>query len=186
MNASASFGLMNQIFLVCAVVGGVTFVIKMALMVIGGDIHTDVDMSGDVHLDSDVGAHVLSIQGIIGLVMMFGLVGLFLHLGLRINGALALLGALAAGGATLWGTAKIMTGMKNLQSSGNIDEKNCIGQEGVVYLNIPAQGVGKVHINVQNRLMEYEAESQNHTEIKTGESIRVVFLKGDNLIVEKI
>jgi len=183
-----TFGLLNQVFLVCAVVGGAVFIIKMALMLIGGhaDIHPDMDLSGDVHLDSDAGAHLLSIQGIVGLVMMFGLVGLLLHLGIRINAFLAFLGATAAGAATLYGTAKIMGWMMSLQSSGTIDEKNALGAEGVVYLHIPPDGVGKVHVTIQNRLMEYEAESQNHTELKTGEQIRVVFIKGNNLVVEKI
>jgi membrane protein implicated in regulation of membrane protease activity len=182
------FGLLNQVFLVCAVVGGAVFIIKMALMLIGGhvDVHTDMDMSGDVHLDSDASAHLVSIQGIVGLVMMFGLVGLLLNYALRINALLALLGASAAGAATLYGTAKMMGWMMSLQSSGTIDEKNALGAEGVVYLHIPPDGVGKVHVTIQNRLMEYEAESQNHTELKTGEQVRVVFIKGNNLVVEKI
>jgi membrane protein implicated in regulation of membrane protease activity len=187
MEAINSFGLVNQIYLLCAVVGGSVFVIKTLLMVIGGqaDVH-DLDVHGDVHLDTDVSFHLLTIQGIIGFVMMFGLVGLFLSVGLHFPALLSLPGAIAAGFAAMWATARMMTWMKGLQSSGNIEEKNLIGQEGEVYLTIPAGGVGKVHVTVQNRLMEYDAEANDDKEIKTGEQIRVVFMKGNNLIVEKI
>jgi len=198
MELTTHFGLINQIYLVCAVVGGVVFLIKMGLMVIGGhadvghdfDVHGDVDLHGDVHADAhadtDASFHLLTVQGIIGFIMMFGLVGLFLNVGLKIGAILSMLGAIGAGSATLWGTARMMTWMLSLQSSGNIQEKNLIGQEGVVYLRIPAGGVGKVHVTVQNTLVEYDAETNDNQEIKTGAQIRVVFMKGNNLIVEKL
>jgi membrane protein implicated in regulation of membrane protease activity len=156
-----------------------------------GEIDADVDHDFDVdhdlgaHADSDVGFQVISIQGITGLLMMFGLVGLMLSRGFNVWMPLSVGGALAAGFITLYAVARMMIWMKSMQSSGTINEKSAIGQEGEVYLTIPPGGVGKVHVTVQGRLMEYDAESNDDQEIKTGEQVRVVFIKGNNLIVEK-
>lgn len=183
-----SWDLLDQLYLVCAAVGGLLFVFRTAMMLMGAEFDHDVDAPHDldVHADTDADFKILSIQGIVGCVMMFGLVGLFLKKGLPLGAFLSLGGAIAAGGFTLWAIAKTMAWMKNLESSGNLDEKNAIGCEGTVYLTIPAGGVGKVQITMQDRLVEYDAESNDDEEIKTGARIRVVFLKGTNLIVEKV
>lgn len=196
----SDFGLLDNIFLVCAAVGGTIFLVRLVLQLIGAshdvdpDVQADVsfdhdggvDHADEVHADSDAGFKMLTIQGMTAFIMMFGLVGLMIKRGFGLGSILALLGACAAGAVTMWMIARAMALMIGLQSSGNIDEKNAIGEEGAVYLTIPAGGVGKVHITVQDRLTEYDAESSNKQEIKTGERIRVVFIKGENMIVEKI
>ncbi len=188
IEAWLEWGIVDQIFVLCAVVGSSLFVIRTAMMLIGADLDHDVDFDHDIgaHADTDIDFKLLTIQGIMGFLMMFGLVGLMLKRGFMLHYFIAIIGATIAGSFTLWATAKAMSWMKDLESSGNIDEKNCIGKEGEVYLTIPKGGVGKIHVIVQKRLVEYDAESNDDEDVKTGTQIRVVFKKGNNFIVERL
>ena len=168
----------------------------------GGDV--DIDMDVDVDVDADVGVEadvgdgevalqdstasfrLLTFQGLTGFFMMFGLVGLALTRQTKVSEPWAIAGALIWGLLTLWVIAKMFQFMKNLQSSGTIDMRNAVGQEGTVYLTIPSGGTGKAQVAIQDRLRVLDAVTQDGEKLKTGEPIRVVRVKGDNvLIVEK-
>ncbi len=191
---------LEKFFLVCALFGGVLFVIRMVMQFIGGfgDVDTEIDAGEDA--DVDIGAaegeaaiedstasfKLLTLQGITGFFMMFGLVGLALLRQTKLSEAWAVFGALLWGLLTLWIVAKLFQFMRNLQSSGTIDIRNAVGQEGTVYLTIPADGTGKAQVTVQDRLRVMDAVTQKGEEIKTGESIMVVRVIGDStLVVEK-
>jgi membrane protein implicated in regulation of membrane protease activity len=204
----SGFTALDKVFLVCAFVGGTLFVIRLGFQFLGmthdldagtgldhadgldgaGLDHADgIEHTADAgHADADLSFKLLTFQGLVAFFMMFGLVGLMLDVGFNVGAILSAAGAFAAGSASLWLIAKAMTLMVHLQSSGNIDLKKAIGEEGTVYLTIPAGGVGKIQVSVQDRLMEFEAEANDPNEIKTGERVRVVFIKSNNLIVEKI
>lgn len=184
---------LEKFFLLCAIFGGVVFIFKLALQFIGAD--TDLDGGVDMghvdtghldHADSDLSFKILSLQGLTAFFMMFGLTGLTIARGFGLGALIASVGATAVGLGTAWVIAKLMTMMIGMQSSGTLDVKNAVGQEGTVYLTIPADGIGKVQIDIQNRLQEFEAVSNDNTEIKTGKQIKVVFLRSDILVVEKI
>jgi membrane protein implicated in regulation of membrane protease activity len=168
----------------------------------GGDV--DIDMEVDVDVDADVGVEadvgdgevalqdstasfrLLTFQGLTGFFMMFGLVGLALTRQTKVSEPWAIVGAFIWGLLTLWVIAKMFQFMKSLQSSGTIDMRNAVGQEGTVYLTIPAGGTGKAQVAIQDRLRVLDAVTQDGEKLKTGEPIRVVRVKGDNvLIVER-
>ncbi|MFA9396701.1 MAG: hypothetical protein ACERKV_00350 [Clostridiaceae bacterium] len=71
-----------------------------------------------------------------------------------------------------------------LTQRGNVNIKNAIGSEGIVYYTIPRKnhGIGKVQVTFQGALREYEAITDGR-EIKTGSSILVTGIKDDILIV---
>jgi len=189
---------MGKVFITFAVIGGILFVIRMMMMVFtgGGDIHADIDMTGgDVeltggdagHPDSDSSFKLLSFQGLTAFFMMFGLVGLALLNQSKVGEGWAVLGALIAGLITVWVVSKIFSVMKRFQSSGTIDNTKAIGEEGTVYLNIPAEGTGKVQVVVQNHLRIFDAVSDLKEEIKTGERIMVTRVVSSNvMVVQKI
>ena len=65
----AGFSGLESVFLVCAIVGGTIFVIRMVLQFMGvfDDVDADFDHPGDVHdvhMDSDVGFTLLTFQGL--------------------------------------------------------------------------------------------------------------------------
>ena len=64
---------------------------------------------------------------------------------------------------------------------------NAIGQEGSIYLTIPAGGVGKVQVTVQDHLRIFSAVARKQGRIRTGERVTVVGVSsGNTLVVEKL
>jgi cytochrome bd-type quinol oxidase subunit 2 len=194
----------EKMYLVCAVFGGILFVVRLILQFVGGDSGGDSDVGaaadvGDVDVDGgfeDAGADVddaylsfkiLSFQGLTAFFMMFGLVGLAMKRQTDQSAASSLVAATAAGLGTVWLIGLIFRKAATLQASGNINLRNAVGQEGEVYLTIPANGTGKAKVTIQERLRIYEAISKDKVEIATGQRVRVVEVTPqDVLVVEKI
>lgn len=208
----AGLNTIEKIFLVCAVIGGFLFLIRTILFFLGGDTDTDADFDIDADIDVDVDVdgievdtiadgteidasavdsaasfHIFSLHGITGFFMMFGIVGLAMSYQSKLSAPLSVGGALLAGVFTMWLVAKILIGMKRLQSDGTIHLSNAVGNEGTVYLSIPAEGTGKIQVIIQDRLMIFDAKSGKKEEIKTGENVRVSHVTKDGIcIVEKL
>jgi membrane protein implicated in regulation of membrane protease activity len=138
------------------------------------------------HGSSDTSFTMLTLQGIMGFLLMFGLTGYMLNSFAAAGGIIASAGAIAVGIASMWLIARLFSLLLTLQSSGTVDITNAMGQEGTVYLTIPPGGVGKVQVVVQGRLLEYEAVSDEKVELKPGVNVMVVYYKGNTLVVHKI
>ena len=76
-------------------------------------------------------------------------------------GSLAIAGG--CGFAALYWSAWAMRTLMRLRADGTAHIENAIGQSAVVYLTIPGHraGKGKITVTVQNRTMEYEAETEH-------------------------
>lgn len=178
-------------FMACAIIGGVVFLVRMVLMFIGAGGEGDLGgFSGpdaaDTDQASDESFRFLSIQSMSSFFLMFGLVGLTI---LRNGGAvwLAFTGAIGSGGITVWLVSLLFKGMRRLQSDGTLRINNAIGQEGTVYLTIPANGSGQIQVAVQGALRIFEARSARKVDLRTGERIRVVEVAAGNiLLVEQV
>jgi membrane protein implicated in regulation of membrane protease activity len=203
----ATMTAVDKIFLGCAVFGGALFAVRVALFFFvghagtdadtsfdgGADVHadfgTDVDADADVHTelhhggDSDTSFKLLTFQGITAFLMMFGLVGLAMRMDSSAAEPMAILAASMAGLLALYVVGKLFAFMRGLQSSGTVDLRNAVGQEGSVYLTIHAGGTGQVRVTVQDRLRIYEAVADGEGEIRTGESVKVVNVLGGKLLV---
>ena len=196
----------EKLYLVCAVFGGILFVVRLILQFVGGDGGGDSDVGaadvgdvdvGDVDVDVDGGFEdagggmddaylsfkVLSFQGLTAFFMMFGLVGLAMMRQTDKDTAKSLLAAMAAGLGTVCIIGLIFRKAGSLQASGNINLRNAVGQEGEVYLTIPNAGTGKAKVTVQQRLRIYEAISKDKTEIKTGQRVRIVEVTPQDVLV---
>ena len=98
----------------------------------------------------------------------------------------ATIGGTVAGFAMIWVMKRLFGFFVRMQSSGTLNVQNTVGQPGIVYLKIPADGAGKVQVTVQNRLEEFTAVSEEKEEIPTGATIKVVrVISGDRLAVVK-
>ncbi len=196
---------LDLVFAVCALAGGLFFLARFVMLLLGGVGGHDVDSSSfpadggaaDAGVDqADPGAphhdtsgeaaaafKMFSVQGITAFFMMFGLVGL----GLTRYAAgplLSLAGALAAGGLTLWVVKWAFTLMLRLQSSGTFGPEAALGGEATVYLNIPPGGTGKVQVQVRQHLREYEAAADDpQAQFKTGDRVRVLRVHDGRLLI---
>jgi membrane protein implicated in regulation of membrane protease activity len=189
---------LEHVYIACASIGGALFLVRMLLMFLGGEFGGSdgadgVDGAGDVHdvhhggmQDSDVGFKVLSLQGVTAFFMMFGLVGLAILKGTSTSAPWNLLsigGGTAAGLGTVWVIAKLFMMMKSLQYAETLNMEDASGQEGTVYLTIPAEGTGKIQVMVRGSIGVYDAVSEGDKEIKTGERVMVVRVVSDNVLV---
>jgi membrane protein implicated in regulation of membrane protease activity len=176
----------QKVFLFCALVGGIIFIIRMILMVVGLSDHDAHDGGldhSDGHVDSDVSFKLFSLHGLTCFFMMFGLVGLGLSRQFWVPDIIAAAVGTIAGLFTFWVIARLFSSMSKLQADGTLKLSNAIGQQGKVYLTIPAEGTGQVQVSFQGRLMIYDAISANKEEIKTGDQIVVIDIAGGNILV---
>ena len=191
------FGLsvIEVIYWASTIIGGTLFILRLGMMLLGGDLGSDggdvpvdtgdLDISGD-HADADISFKLLSVQGLTSFFMMFGLVGLAL-LRADLHVLLTILGGAIAGLVTVAVTGVIFSQMKRLQTEGTINIQTTIGSEGTVYLTIPKNGTGQVQVIAQGSLKIFDAVSSNKNQIATGEKIRITGVaSGNTLIVEKL
>ncbi len=186
------------IYWAATVIGGTLFILRTLLMFAGGlgegdldlghDFDADLDTHFDIetdHLDTDVGFKLLSLQGITAFFMMFGLVGLAtFHSGWSV--LLTLFAGTVAGLFTVWVISYQFAMMSRLQSQGNINLRNAIGEVGTVYLTLKANGSGQVRVTVQGALKIFTAVAADKKKIATGAKVRVTdVVSGNTLVVEK-
>lgn len=130
---------------------------------------------------------LLTFRTVVAALTFFGLTGLAGN-SAELPGELTLVAALAAGAAAMYGVHWLMQSLKRLKSDGTARIERAVGRAGTVYLRIPAHnsGPGKIHINVQNRTMEYEAMTA-HELLPVGSKVVVVNVLGpDTVEVEPV
>src|SRR4051812_8835347 len=206
---------MGTLFLITAVVGGTILVCQFLLTLLGlghdggglghhmgGDFHTDVHVGGDSHVFHAHGTHtdanehdnsthvfsVISFRTLVAAIAFFGVSGrAALSAGYAQSTALVL--ALIVGAAAMYGMYSLMRVIAGLNSSGNERIGNAIGRRATVYLRIPAtrSGAGKVQLSMQNRIVEYQAFTDESETLQSGESVEVVDVTGgDTVYVRRI
>ena len=181
---------MENVFLVCAIVGGGLFLLRSIMMLVGlgddSDHHDGVDGDAPGSEGSPVAAlKLVTIHGLTAFLLMFGLIG-YLVLRNTPNATWAAgIAGTVTGLVTMFIIAKIFQSSRKLQSDGTIYPKDIVGVEGSVYLVIRPGEIGKVQLNVRNALKVFDARAKDPAvEIKTGDHIKVVEAR-DVLIVEQ-
>jgi membrane protein implicated in regulation of membrane protease activity len=179
-------------FLICATAGGTVLVVQTILLALGVGAETDSDLDpGDLHDAGHAFGHdhshehghadasdsflkLISFKTLVAFVTFFGLTGLASQKG-GLTTAPTLVLSVGAGVAALYIVAYLMSVLSRLQSRGNLDFKNAIGQSAKVYLRIPGQrsGQGKVTVSLQGRRVECKAITAGE-EIPTGSEVQVV------------
>ena len=196
------FAGLEKFFFAFAVAGTVLFVVRLILQFLGsGAVHHDIGGPVDV-AQTDVGTadggdgcghdaylsfKLLSFQGLTAFFMMFGWVGLAMTRQSGQGPVVSVAAAIAAGLVTVWIISWMFRKAGSLQSSGTIDLRNAVGHEAEIYLTIPAAGIGKAQVTIQERMRIYNAVSKDKSEIKTGQRVRVTEVTPQEvLVVERI
>ena len=83
--------------------------------------------------------------------------------------------------SAMYGMYWLMRLIAGLNSSGNERIGNAVGRQATVYIPIPAtrKGAGKVQLSMQNRIVEYQAVTDDAEPLKTGETVEVVGIAGE-------
>jgi membrane protein implicated in regulation of membrane protease activity len=174
-----------QMFYGVAVISLVALVFQIILSVVFGMDHgADVPDVGD----HDSGMGIFSVRGVTAFFTGFGWTGVVCtKQGLSLPVTLAI--ALAVGGVLMIGIFVMMRSFMRLQSDGNIDYSNAVGQLGTVYVTIPPvqRAGGQVETMIQGRLITTEALQKGSQPLKPGTKVKVVERIGSStLIVEPL
>jgi len=189
---------METAFLICAIVGGTLIACQflLTLLGIGGD-HDSADHGGhDVgghdaghahgHGETDHGSSwffsMITIRTVAAAAAFFGLSGLAAtRAGLEPAPTIAI--AVAAGAGAFFAVGWLMRFLHKLNLDGTIQIDRAVGCRGSVYLSIPAAkaGLGKVHVTVVNRMLEYQAQTSQDA-LTAGTPIVVVGVIGPDTV----
>ena len=175
---------MDTLFFYMAVVGGTFLAIQTLMLILG--IGVDADVDSDFDIDADHGDSTilkkLSLQAIVAFVTFFGLTGLAMRHA-EIGVGMASVGAVAAGLGAIWLVGSLMAALAKLQSKGNLELSNAVGQSARVYVRIPSSdtGTGLVHVAVQGRRAECKARTAG-PEIPSGAEVQVLSVAADGVL----
>ncbi|MDC0937105.1 hypothetical protein OAS39_12540 [Pirellulales bacterium] len=159
--------------------------------VVEGDHHTSWGEVDDVdvqHPDSSGLFAIISFRTVVAAIAFFGISGAACR-SADMAVAPSLLVAVAGGAAAMYGTYYLLQLIVRLNSSGNLDIANAIGQMATVYVPIPPSrgGAGKVQFSMQQRIVEFPAVTDDDQKLKTGEAVEVVAVNGrDTVEVRRI
>ena len=183
---------METVFLICAVVGGTVLVCQFIMAVTGlwgegdsfdGDVDVDAaDAISDPHGSTWLFG-VLTFKTIVAALAFFGMAGMAASRSGQ-SQLVSMVIAIGAGAAAMYVMHWAMQSLYKLTSDGTERISGAVGKQGVVYLSIPGskQGPGKVHMTLQNRLVEYQAMTSSVDRIPTGASVQVVGVLGPDLL----
>lgn len=204
--------MLSTIYLIAAVVGGTVLVCQFVLTLMGlgddgvdmGDAAFDGDLPGDAvhggavdhhttlseaadgefqHPDSSWLFGVLSFRTLVAASAFFGAAG-SAALAAGFSQLTSLIVAALVGLGAMYGMYGLMRLIAGLKSSGNERIRNALGRPATVYIPIPAsrKGAGKVQLSMQNRIVEYQAVTEDDEPLKTGQSVQVVGIVGSDVV----
>lgn len=160
----------------------------------GGDVGSG-DMSGhDAAWQHDAGtdaAHtgtswfyeVISIRTLSAAATFFGLAGkTATAYGNSLLGSFVL--ASLAGLAAMYIVYWLFKQVYKLQHTGTENIRNAVGAPAIVYVPIPGKraGAGKVTFRLQNRLVEYQAVTEDENRLATGEKVVIVAIVNSDTV----
>ncbi|MDR1494215.1 MAG: hypothetical protein LBT05_16055 [Planctomycetaceae bacterium] len=183
-----------QVFLFCAILGGIVLVIQTVLTLFGLGGNSDMDFDWEVNVDADGGidhAHnsdfhffrIISLRTLVAGITFFGLAGCGTYAGTK-NNLISSLAAIVAGTIAVILVYRLYRWIDSYRFSGNVTVETLVGAVGTVYVRIPPEGkgAGKVLVTQQNRTMEYEAISNNPKELQSGTQIAVVKILSPSVV----
>ena len=190
---------LNQWFYGTAVFFSVIFLWQFISSLIGLGGEADVDVDADIDAEGldldDIEAHsleeagqsaaafkVLSLRAILAFCTMFTWAGaMYLNTGLSVDRSILY--------ALLWGcggwvvVVLLVNWMRKLAETGTPQLATCVGDNGVVYLDVPDGGRGEIRVMVSGAMAHVRARSADGKAISAGAAIRVVRL-ADHTTVE--
>lgn len=142
------------------------------------------DVSFADGIDHDFGHEFFTVKNLIAFFTMFGWAGLAAYKS-GVSNFLVVLIALVAGISMVFIMYLLMRNTAKLRNSGTLQMKNAVSQVGETYLRIPGKrgGLGKVHVQMQGRLVELDAMTDDAEDISTGKPVQVVSILNNQVLL---
>lgn len=84
----------------------------------------------------------------------------------------------------MWSMGKMFQAFHNVQSSGNMDIENAVGQDGTIYMRIKPGEVGQIQVTIQGALRTLDAiASDSSLYLKTGSTVTVEKIVAGRMVV---
>ncbi|MGB1040323.1 MAG: hypothetical protein ACPGVD_05585 [Flavobacteriales bacterium] len=179
---------LEMIFWVTALIGSLIFIVLFALSFIGLDSDMEMDTDLEVETDTGLGVQFFTFKNTMAFFTIFGWTGIVCLDNGMSNGVSTLI-AVLAGAAMMVLMGFLFLWISKLAESGTLKISNAIGNVGEVYLSIGANRsrIGKISIDVQGSKRELSALSDETTDLKQGEVIKVTeVVSGEILLVERL
>lgn len=187
--------MLGRVFWGCAIGGTLFFLLRVIMMVVGGDLDDagdggdvgdmgDADGFSDV---SDVAFTMFSINSITAFVMMFGWAGLTTHVQYEVSSLRAVFIALMVGILAMLITAYLFQiAMKLVSRGAQFTIESVVGMNVKVYQQIPAHGLGKIHVSIPGGMTrEVGAISEDKVLIESFKLATVVRVVDQNTVSVK-
>lgn len=177
----------NQGFFVAAFLFSIVFVWQLIASIMGlsGDVDIDVELDADGFdfsdaVDSIDAFQVLSIRSILAFCTLFSWSGsLYLQAGKDIT--MALIFSMLWGAAAMLSVAGLLYLLRKMTETGTVRLARCLGVDGTVYLDIPADGTGEIRILVGEVIQNVKARTAGEP-CKAGEPITVTKILGPTTV----
>lgn len=203
-----SLSVMMRVLWAITLSASLIFIIQSVMTFLGADGGSDFDINSDVDVpDGSLGdlphdasapidagaAHgsgmgLLTFRNFVNFFLGFGWSAILLQSSIK-STTLLMIVSIIIGVVLVFAVMMLFKWLSGMQQAGNIDVyKQAVGCVGKVYLRIPAErsGAGKVQININNSVREYEAQTDGPA-LPTGASIKVVEVLGaTTLLVEPL
>lgn len=187
-----SLDLFMKILWCIAIASSLIFIIETVLTFIGADVEMDMDTDFDMPdggFEGDPSMNLYTFRNLVNFLLGMSWTAILLQEQIA-SKALLMIIAFAVGALLVFAVMMLFKGLSKMQQSGNIDVyRSAVGCSGRVYLTVPAErkGAGKVQININNAIREYDALTDSEDDLKTGTSIKVTeVLDTNTLLVEEI
>ena len=187
-----SLDLFMKILWCIAIASSLIFIIETVLTFIGADVEMDMDTDFDMPdggFEGDPSMNLYTFRNLVNFLLGMSWTAILLNEQIA-SKALLMVIAFAVGAILVFAVMMLFKGLSKMQQSGNINVfESAVGCNGKVYLTIPAErkGTGKVQININNSVREYDALTDSEDDLKTGTSIKVTeVIDASTLIVEEI
>lgn len=181
--------LFEQIMVSIAIPATIVLIIQLILLFVGmGAGDADVDIGSDADTDGAelFNLKLFSIRGIMAFLAIGGWVGLLMsELGLATW--LAGIIAFVAGAAVAVLIAFVYKWFEKIESDGNINIRSAVGKRGTVYIPVPGKGCGrgKVNVTMEDRIVEYDAITEEAEAIPTNSAVEVADVMDETTIIVK-
>ena len=187
-----SLDLFMKILWCIAIATSLIFIIETVLTFIGADVEMDMDTDFDMPdggFEGDPSMNLYTFRNLVNFLLGMSWTAILLQEQIA-SKALLMIISFAVGALLVFAVMMLFKGLSKMQQSGNIDVyRSAVGCSGRVYLTVPAErkGAGKVQININNAVREYDALTDSEDDLKTGTSIKVTeVLDTNTLLVEEI
>lgn len=128
---------------------------------------------------------MFTVQGIVTFLTVMGWTSI-VAIGTGTPAAISIIVGIALGFVSMFAVAKLIHISGRLTENGTLDLRNAIGENGKVYIPIPAGAVGegKITLYVQGRYTDCAAITFEKEEIPTGTMVRITDVRNGILVVE--